>query len=148
MYLTQSIKDNWAEIIVGVALITILLMSLSMYNITFEDVNGIINKYGRKDGEAKEKSMDTIEIVYEGMSNKFDELCDDTDNLEQVCANLGSGSGKKHSCNLVKCCVWATNDNTSECVEGDETGPMFKTDKNGMRYDEYYYQNKKFPMKK
>lgn len=132
----QSIRDNWAEIVVGITLIIILLLTLSLYGVSFEDINGVLKN-------DKEKKVDTIEIIYEGMSNKFDDLCAESDNLEKLCSDLGSGNGKQHGCNVAKCCVWAKNNKTEECVEGDMNGPMFKQDKSGMKYDEYYYLGKK-----
>jgi hypothetical protein len=130
----NSIKAKWGEIVVGVALIIILLLTLSLYGFSFEDLNG---------EEKGEKSVDTIEVIYEGMSNKFDSLCE-KDDLEEMCSNLGSGNGKRHSCNVAKCCVWVKNKNGEECVEGDESGPLFKTDESNMKYDEYYYLNKRY----
>jgi len=136
--INQSIKENWGEIIVGVVLITVLLLTLSMYGMTFEDMNDVF-----KNDDTK--TTHTVEIIYEGMANQFDQLCDGSENLENVCSDLGSG--KKAGCNVAKCCVWAKNKNTKECVEGDKDGPMFKEDKNGMKYDEYYYLNKKYKIK-
>ena len=129
----NSIKAKWGEIVIGVALIIILLLTLSLYGFSFTDVNG---------EDKEDKTDDTIKIVYEGMTNKFDPLCE-TDDLEKMCNDLGSGPGKKRSCNLAKCCVWVKNKNGEECTEGDETGPLFKTDKSNLKYDEYYYLNKR-----
>src|SRR5210317_2184084 len=129
----ESIKSNWGEILVGITLIIILLLTLSLYGMTFEDINGMLKN-------KENKKVDTIEIIYEGMTNKFDELCN-KDDLEGVCSNLGKGN--QVGCNVAKCCVWAKNKNTDECVEGDESGPMFKQDRNGMKYDEYYFLGKK-----
>ena len=134
--ITQSITDNWGEIIVGITLIIVLLLTLSMYGMTFDDINGALKN-------KKEKKVDTIEIIYEGMSNKFDDLCDESENLEKLCSDLGSGNGKQIGCNVAKCCVWVKNKNVEECVEGDKSGPMFKEDKNGLKYDEHYYLNKR-----
>ena len=100
--ITQSITDNWGEIIVGITLIIVLLLTLSMYGMTFDDINGALKN-------KKEKKVDTIEIIYEGMSNKFDDLCDEEKNLEKLCSDLGSGNGKQLGCNVAKCCVWVKN---------------------------------------
>lgn len=134
--ITQSISENWGEIIVGITLIVVLLLTLSLYGLSFEDINGVVKTN-------KEKKKRSIEIIYEGMENKFDALCKN-DNLHEVCSNLGKG--KQSGCNVVKCCVWAKNKNTEECIQGDESGPMFKQDKDTMKYDEYYYLNKKYKM--
>jgi len=134
--ITQSISENWGEIIVGITLIVVLLLTLSLYGLSFEDINGVVKTN-------KEKKKRSIEIIYEGMENKFDALCKN-DNLDEVCSNLGKG--KQSGCNVVKCCVWAKNKNTEECIQGDESGPMFKQDKDTMKYDEYYYLNKKYKM--
>tara|TARA_B100000925_G_scaffold291821_1_gene281656 strand:+ start:30426 stop:30875 length:450 start_codon:yes stop_codon:yes gene_type:complete len=140
----NSIKAKWGEIVVGVALIIILLLTLSLYGFSFKNINGDKGD-DEGEGEDKEKSVDTIEIIYEGMTNKFDSLCDEED-LEKVCSDLGSGHGKRYSCNVAKCCVWAKNKNGEECIEGDKSGPMFKTDKSNMKYDEYYYLNKRYKL--
>lgn len=135
----ESIKERWGEIVVGVVIIIILLLTMSLYGFSFEDING----KDEKDSE-KSKVTDTIEIVYEGMYNKFDELCE-SDDLENLCKRLSKG--KQKSCNTVNCCVWAENKNGGACVEGDELGPMIKADKDKLKYDEYYYLNKKFKLK-
>ena len=131
----QSIRENWSEIVVGITLIVVLLLTLSLYGLNFEDIDDIISN---NKGEKKQ----TIEIVYEGMVNKFDDLCTDSEDLEKLCSGLGSGDGKRRGCNVAKCCVWAKNNDTEECIEGDKSGPMFQQDKNGINYDEYYYLNK------
>jgi len=129
--INQSIRSNWAEIVVGIALLIILLLTLSMYGMTFEDINGR-NK--------KKKPAKTVEIVYEGMSNK---LCEQ-DDLEKMCSNMGKG--KRSGCNSVNCCVWVKNEHNQSCVEGDENGPVIREDEQNNKYDEYYYMNKKFKM--
>jgi hypothetical protein len=133
--ITESIKENWGEIVVGVVLLIVLLLTMSLYGLSFQDIN---------DDDKPKKATDTIEFIYEGMYNKFDELCKD-DDLEKMCKGLGHG--KQKSCNTVQCCVWAENKNGGACVEGDNMGPMIKEDNNKMKYDEYYYLNKKFKLK-
>lgn len=44
----QSIKDNWGEIIVGITLIIVLLLTLSMYGMTFDDINGALKNKKEK----------------------------------------------------------------------------------------------------
>ena len=130
----QSLKEKWGEIVVGVTLLIVLLLTLSLYNFSFDEIE---NESGEN---KKEKKTDTIEFIYEGMNNKYNKLCE-TDDLEKMCGNLSKGG--KVSCTNVDCCVWATNKNGGSCVEGDELGPMIKEDSNKMKYDEYYYLNKK-----
>tara|TARA_A100000164_G_C21433697_1_gene552245 strand:- start:37 stop:456 length:420 start_codon:yes stop_codon:yes gene_type:complete len=129
--ITQSMKEKWGEIVIGVTLLIILLLTFSLYNFSFDDIE--------KEEDKKEKESDTIEFIYEGMNNKFNLLCE-SDDLEKVCNKLNNS---KTSCNLVNCCVWATNKNGGNCVEGNNLGPMIKEDKTHMKYDEYYYLNKK-----
>jgi len=131
----QSFKEKWGEIVVGVTLLIVLLLTLSLYNFSFDEIEDESKE------NKKEKTTDTIEFVYEGMSNKYNKLCE-TDDLEKMCGNLSKGG--KVSCTGVNCCVWATNKNGGSCVEGDELGPMIKEDSNKMKYDEYYYLNKKY----
>ena len=54
----QSIRENWSEIVVGITLIVVLLLTLSLYGLNFEDIDDIISN---NKGEKKQ----TIEIVYE-----------------------------------------------------------------------------------
>ena len=136
--ISESIKERWGEIIIGTVFIIILILTLPVYDLPFENING--------DDNDNRKEMDTLEVIYEGYTNKFDMLCEDED-LEKVCADLGSGVGKRSACNVAKCCVWVKNKNTEECVEGDKDGPMVKEDKQKNKYDEYYYLNKKYKMK-
>tara|TARA_B100000900_G_scaffold76182_1_gene60957 strand:- start:162 stop:593 length:432 start_codon:yes stop_codon:yes gene_type:complete len=136
--ISESIKERWGEIIIGTVFIIILILTLPVYDLTFENING--------DDNNNKKEMDSLEVIYEGYTNKFDMLCKDED-LEKVCADLGSGVGKRAACNVAKCCVWVKNKDTEECVEGDEDGPMIKEDNQNNKYDEYYYLNKKYKMK-
>ena len=134
----QSLKEKWGEIIVGVTLLIVLLLTLSLYNFSFDEIED-------ESGEnKKEKTTDTIEFVYEGMRGKYNKLCEIQDDLEKekMCGNLGNGG--RLSCNNVECCVWATNKNGGSCVGGDNLGPSTKQDSNKMKYDEYYYLNKKY----
>ena len=52
----ESIKSNWGEILVGITLIIILLLTLSLYGMTFEDINGMLKN-------SENKKVDTIEIA-------------------------------------------------------------------------------------
>ena len=134
----QSFKEKWGEIVVGVTLLIVLLLTLSLYNFSFDEIEDESKE------NKKEKTTDTIEFVYEGMSNKYNKLCDISDDLEKetMCGNLGNGG--RVSCNNVECCVWATNKNGGSCVGGDRSGPSTNPDSNKMKYDEYYYLNKKY----
>ena len=44
----ESIKSNWGEILVGITLIIILLLTLSLYGMTFEDINGMLKNSENK----------------------------------------------------------------------------------------------------
>ena len=78
--ISESIKERWGEIIIGTVFIIILILTLPVYDLTFENING--------DDNDNRKEMDTLEVIYEGYTNKFDMLCEDED-LEKVCADLG-----------------------------------------------------------
>jgi len=118
------IGNNIIEILLMAALFLVIVINLHIYDLEI--------------GKKKIKTKPTKTVIFEKMSNKDDvDLCD-SDNLEEMCNNLGKSKGGKSTCNLVSCCVWYDG----KCGEGDENGPMFKYDDKKT----YWHLNKKYKL--
>jgi|APGre2960657423_1045063.scaffolds.fasta_scaffold125093_2 hypothetical protein len=77
---------------------------------------------------------------FDGQNKPEHSFCEynggDLNNLESECNRL-----TKKNCSIVKCCGYL---NDEKCVNGNEFGPTFRSDKNNgtIEIDTYYYMNK------
>ena len=81
------IANNIVEIALMALLFLVIVVNLHIYDLEI--------------GKKKIKTKPSKLVLYEKMTNKEDiDLCD-SDNLEEMCNNLGKSKGGKSSCNLV-----------------------------------------------
>ena len=118
------IANNIVEIALMALLFLVIVVNLHIYDL----------EIGQKNIKTKPSKL----VLYEKMTNKEDvDLCA-SDNLEEMCNNLGKSKGGKSTCNLVDCCVWYDG----KCGRGDEQGPMYRYDNKKT----YWHLNKKYKL--
>ena len=119
-------QQNWNGILIIISLLILIRIIVLFYNIQFDK---------------KKKKVSNV-IVIEKFKNDF---CK-TEDLEKECGKLF-----EMSCNTTDCCAWAKiKGKKPKCIPGDISGPVFKSNKKGKKYnfDFYYFKNKKIPISK
>ena len=105
--------------------------------------------------DPEKKDSDTISEIESGVEKKAQTKIEDSQpKTTTQNTNLCSGGlqdknkacialATKDSCGSADCCIWAKKKKSKNfsCIGGDEGGATY----DGQDYDEYYYQNKKYP---
>ena len=123
-------KQNWLGILIVILVFVVIMMVSLGLNVSFRD---------------RPKKVSQVIVVEKMTSGGF---CDrKSESLEKSCSQL-----LKEPCQLTDCCAWAKRKDKKKpkCIAGNADGSIFKSDKNGKKYefDYYYFKGKKIPISK
>lgn len=149
--------------ILDITLVVLLLFGMIVYivlnNIKFPKshpkLQRVVVLENLDNVDPEKKDSDTISEIESGVEKKAQTKIEDSQpKTTTQNTNLCSGGlqdknkacialATKDSCGSADCCIWAKKKKSKNfsCIGGDEGGATY----DGQDYDEYYYQNKKYP---
>ena len=141
------IEEHILDIILVVLLLFVMVIYIVLNNIKFPKSHPKLQRVVVLENlenieEDKEKTTsDKISEIESGVEEKAEKknICEGSLlDKDKACGSLLD----KDSCGSVDCCVWAKKNKSKSfsCVGGDMGGPTYDSHK----YDEYYYENKRY----
>jgi hypothetical protein len=132
------IEEHILDIILVVLLLFVMVIYIVLNNIKFPKSHPKLQSMEEDKEKTTSNKISEIESGVEEKAEKKN-ICEGSLlDKDKACGSLLD----KDSCGSVDCCVWAKKNKSKSfsCVGGDMGGPTYDSHK----YDEYYYENKRY----